>query len=370
MAPDMVSDRAPGDAMIELKYKPDFPKVMERFEAWWQCEIIDRPLATIPVKPARLSKLPAKSHATPRDRWLDVEYSLECFEATVECGVYLGETIPMYLPNIGPEGICTLFGCELDFTEFTTYSRPAAESIRDILKIQPDFENFYWKIVRKMTDLSLQRGAGKWLTGISDLHGNGDLLASLRGPENLCLDIADDIEGVRLACDRVTEFFPRIYEDLYGRIAAAGQPATTWLNLPHWGKYFVSSCDFISLISPDHFGRTILPSIIRENEYLERKIFHLDGPGAVKHLDAILREGNVDGIQWGHGSRQERLDVYKKAQAAGKCIHISAWDLDDAKAIAKEIRPEGAFFYICGECEAQQAEDFLRWLERWGAGKE
>ena len=75
--------------MIELKYKPDFPKVMERFEAWWQCEIIDRPLASIPVKPSRPPKLPAKTHATPRDRWLDVEYFLECFEATKDHAGYI-----------------------------------------------------------------------------------------------------------------------------------------------------------------------------------------------------------------------------------------------------------------------------------------
>ena len=28
---------------MELEYKPDAPKVLDRFEAWWHCEIVDRP---------------------------------------------------------------------------------------------------------------------------------------------------------------------------------------------------------------------------------------------------------------------------------------------------------------------------------------
>ena len=32
---------------MKLETKPDFEKALERFEAWWQCEIIDRPVVNI-----------------------------------------------------------------------------------------------------------------------------------------------------------------------------------------------------------------------------------------------------------------------------------------------------------------------------------
>ena len=97
-------------------------------------------------------------------------------------------------------------------------------------------------------------------------------------PQNLAMDMIDDLEGVRLACEHVTDFYQLIYDDLYKRIAAAGQPATTWTNCLHQGRYYVSNCDFICMISPEQFQCTILPAIVRENEFVERNIFHLDGP--------------------------------------------------------------------------------------------
>ena len=66
------------------------------------------------------------------------------------------------------------------------------------------------------------------MTGLADFHTNGDLVAALRDPQNLAFDMADDPEGVRAAVDYVTESYPLMYDDLYDRIAAAGQPPSIW----------------------------------------------------------------------------------------------------------------------------------------------
>jgi hypothetical protein len=360
--------------MTELKYKPDFAKVMERFEAWWQCQIIDRPLTSIWAKSDKEPNWPAKkTHATVRDRWMDVEHSVACHEAAMDAALFPAECIPLYFPNVGPEVTATAFGCDLEFNDWTSYSKPVCGNIRDVLKLRPNLDNPYWNAIRKATDLSLSRGAGKWITALTDLHTNGDLLASLRDPQNLCMDLLDDPEGVRLACEHITRFYAEMYEDLYKRIAAAGQPATTWINSPHYGPFYASSCDFICMISPKQFQELILPSIAKENEYLERNIFHLDGPGALKHLDALLSDGKLTGLQWvagaGQGPGRKWVHVLKQAQDAGKCLQILCDDMTDAKAIAEHIRPEGAWFCVGGQYSQQEVDDFIKWLDRWGAGK-
>ncbi len=268
---------------MQLQRKPDFEKVLARFEAWWHCQIVDRPLASLNVKDDRkVNWPPQKKYATLRDRWFDLEQIVLCQVAAADAGGVGPEddNFPMFYPNLGPEVVSTLFGCELEFGDHTSWSKPTCQNIRDVLKLKPNLDTPYWNAYRRATDLSLELGKGKWITGIPDLHTNGDLLASLRDPQNLAMDMIDDLEGVRLACEHVTDFYQLIYDDLYKRIAAAGQPATTWTNCLHQGRYYVSNCDFICMISPEQFQRTILPAIVRENEFVERNIFHLDGPGA------------------------------------------------------------------------------------------
>jgi len=358
---------------MELLCKPDLPKVLERFEAWWRCEIIDRPPVSISVRSDRKAAGPRKQHSSLRERWMDVEYAIQRVEAGMESSVFFAETFPRYEPSLGPEICATVFGCELEFGESTSWSIPRAKSCREILRIKPNLDNVYWNNIRAKIDLSLQRGAGKWITAMPDLHTNGDLLASLRDPQELCLDLADDIESVRAACDHVTRAYSLMYEDLWSRISAAGQPCTTWTPYLHAGKAYVSNCDFICMISPGMFRQTILPAIVWEMKYLERNIFHLDGPGALRHLDTLLEQKELDGLQWvygaGRGPARKWIDVYRKVQAAGKCIQLLADDVHDAKAVAEHLKPEGVWFCPGGSYSMDEAKEFVDWAQRWAAGR-
>ena len=359
---------------MELESKPDFDEAVERFDAWWDCQIIDRPPAAFaPVSNGRPRKVPPKTYARLRDRWTDTEHLLDVFEAHVAGHDYLAESIPRFNPNLGPDLAPTLFGCELEFGDSTSWSTPAARSCAEILTRKPDFDNPYWTQIRQMTDRSIQRGSGRWITGLTDLHTNGDLLAALRDPQELCYDMADDIESVRAACEHVTDFFPQIYEDLYGPIAAAGQPSSTWVALPLYGRMYATSCDFICMISPEMFQRAILPDLVREMRHLDRNIFHLDGPGALVHLDTLLALEELDGVQWvygaGRGPATEWIGVYQRIQAAGKCMQVICETMDEAVEMMDHLRPAGVWFTISKRYGREETAAFLARLERWAAGR-
>jgi len=364
-----------GTHVVELEYKPDFEQALERLEAWWLCEIVDRPPVTMSVRPDRWPELPEKTHPTLRDRWFDVQYHLDRFEASLDGAVFLGEAFPSYRPELGPEVCATVFGCELEFSEGTSWSIPVAGSCREIPDIQPNLDNVYWNNLREQTDQSVERGRGKWITALPDLHTNGDLPAALRDPQELCLDLVDDIDSVRAACDYVNEAaYQLMYDDMWKRIEAAGQPSTTWTPYLHAGRAYVTSCDFICMISPEMFRATILPSLVWEMRFLERNVFHLDGPGALRHLDDLLAQPELNGLQWvygaGNGPGRNWIEVYQRVQAAGKCIHLACDDVTDARAIAEHIRPEGVWLCPGGSYSREEAEAFMRWAAAWAAGKE
>ncbi len=355
---------------MELAYKQDMDKVLARFEAWWHNEMLDRPLVTIFTKSDKQPKLPQSQHASDRDRWMDVEYQLDCFEAALEGKLFLGETVPHFQPNLGPDLVATLFGAELEFGGETSWVHPIAESCRQISQWQPNFEGVYWQRMRELTDASLRRGAGKWLTGLTDLHTNGDLLSAMRDPGQLCIELFDDIEGVREACDHVTSFYPQMFDDLYDRIAAAGDPLTTWTPIVHPGRAYMTSCDFACLISPDMFAQSILPGIQAEMAFLDRSCFHLDGEGSLNHLDCLLESDDLDAIAWVYGAGNEPatkwMDVYKKIQAAGKAIQVTPEDFDIARELVEELKPEGLWLWFeeSGPHDQKDVEDFIAWLDK------
>jgi hypothetical protein len=136
--------------------------------------------------------------------------------------------------------------------------------------------------------------------------------------------------------------------------------------------YYVS-CDFICMISPEMFAPTILPAIRWEIDQLGHSIFHLDGPGALKHLDALLAIPRLDAIQWVYGagatSAKDWISVYRRIQSAGKSIEVQAADIADARVVMENVRPEGVWLCLGGSYTGEQARAFLKEVGRWAAGK-
>lgn len=359
---------------MELERMEHFDRTLARMEAWWNCELIDRPVVSLTGVTAEASPREVPSHhASLRDRWMDIDYQIDCFEAVWEVSVYRSDLFPWFNPNLGPDICACGYGSGLEFGERTSWSAPVVKNVREILDLKLDLQNEYWQCLTRMIEASIERGRGRWLTGLLDLHTNGDLVAALRDPQELCMDMVDDPEGVRLAVEHVTKDYRAIYEDHYRLLEAAGLPSTCWLPFLHRGRAYATNCDFICMISPESFQQAILPSIVEEMKYLDCNIFHLDGPGALRHLDALLACDDLNAVQWvfgaGNGPASRWIEVYQKIQAAGKGVQILADDVDDAKAVAEHIRPEGAWFVIHGAMTPAEAGGVLQWAERWAAGK-
>jgi len=58
------------------------------------------------------------------------------------------------------------------------------------------------------------------------------------------------------------------------------------------------------MISPEMARECVYPAIAKEAEYLDRCYYHLDGTGALPHLDWLLTQPNIHGIQWVYGANK------------------------------------------------------------------
>jgi hypothetical protein len=357
---------------MELSLKPDFDRAVERLEAWWHCEVLDRACVQMHVaRPGEHRPYPAKKHATLRERWMDVEYHVESCLRSYERTYYVGEAFPTYFANLGPDICATLLGGELEFMPGTSWAEPFVDDWNDV-DFTPQFERVYWDTIRKMTDLALEVGEGKFITGLTDLHMNGDLLSAVRGREQLCLDLHDRPDELREVIRKAGAMYPVVFDDLWNRIKAKGLGCTTWLSVYHHDRYYATSMDFAGLISPEMFQDFFLPIIVDEIEFLERSLFHLDGPTALPHLDTLLSIPKLNGIQWvfgaGNGPCTRWIEVYRRIQNAGKCAQVIVENVEEIFTILDELPPNGLLFTGGGwGMTPDEAEALLKRIEKAGA---
>ncbi|NQU42039.1 trimethylamine corrinoid protein 2 [bacterium] len=349
---------------------PDWEKRLARQDAFWEREILDRPAVTMSVpKPNPDYPYPAKKDwKSIRERWFDTEYLVDRALASVMNTDYLGDALPYAWPNLGPEVFSGFFGTELEYGEGTAWSIPNLEDWSEADKLQFSEDNFYWKKLVEMTDALLEAGAGKFYTGITDLHPGGDALTAFRDPAQLNMDLLMEPDAVKAMLDRVTKVFFRVYDRFYEQFKAADLAVATWPGIVSTKKWHVPSNDFSCMISKEMFDEFFLPGIAEECRHMEANIYHLDGPSALRHLDSLLEIPELNAIQWVFGSGQPSaphwMDVYKKIQAAGKGIQLFV-SPDELDPFIEQMKPNG-FHIRMGEVKSRdQADAVIRKLEKW-----
>jgi hypothetical protein len=356
--------------VMPIEHIPDWEQRLARQDAFWAREIIDRPVVDIRIgKPSPDYPWPQeKEYPTLRDRWMDAERAAELALASAMNTEHLGDALPHAYPNLGPEVFSAFFGCELEFGEETSWSIPILEDWSQADRIQFSQDNVYWRKIIEITDAMLELGEGRFYTGITDMHPGGDAIAAFRDPARLNIDMVESPEQVKALLRRVTDTYLWVYDFFHEKLRSAGQAICTWAGIVSSRKWLVPSNDFSCMISPRMFQEIFLPSIAEECRHYEASLYHLDGPGALKHLEALLDIKELSAIQWvygaGRGRSSDWLPVYRRCQAAGKGLQLHL-DLDEIDLFMENLRPEGLWIGVNGVADREQAEAVLKKIARW-----
>jgi len=357
-------------SIMPIEHIADWEKRLARQDAVWHNEILDRPVVWIsfPKKKEVIPWPKEKTYRAVRDRWMDFQNTAAQTTARAMNTEWLGDALPTAWPNLGPEVFPAFFGQELEFSEGTSWSIPILHDWKDIDKVRFSRDNFYYKKMMELTKTLLEAGKGKYYTGLTDFHPGGDCIAAWRDPQNLAIDMIDHVDDVKRALAYVDQVYYEVYNDFYNLLKANGQAITTWAGYVSTKKWYVPSNDFSCMISKQMFDDVFLPGIAAECRFYEASIYHLDGPGALQHLDSLLSIPELNAIQWvygaGHGRATDWLHVYKRIQAAGKGIQIWAQP-DEVDTIIENLRPQGVWLGINGLTSVEEAETFIKKVTKW-----
>lgn len=345
----------------------DFEKLAQRYESYWNRDNEDRPIVNMTTKAGRIPVELDDAHPTYRDAWLDTEYVIKKARQAIESTVYLGEGYPALNPNLGPDLVGALCGCELEFGEITSWAKPCIEEYEDFGEIKFDQNNPYWQKICEITKAALDDSKGDYIVGITDLHPGADAVVALRGAENAAFDIYDYPDEFKKVVWDILPVFKEMTSRLHTMISEKQKFSSCWMGIIHPTElWYPTSCDFSCMISPDNYEEFILPELIEELKWLPNSVYHLDGPDALRHLDTILSIKELKGVQWVYGAGQPSarhwIDVLKKIQDAGKCVQVGC-EPEDLLPLCEALDPRGIHLR-CGVPDKESGEHLLREMER------
>lgn len=353
----------------ELSTKPDFEQCMERVYAWYEHDLIDR-------VPVRFSAHNAEYNAvgqmdrwkTLKDRWFDAEYQVEKHIQDMESKRFLGETFPMFWPNLGPNVYPCMLGGEVEFGDVTTWAKHTLHKLEDMGQFAFSTENPYFKKLEELTLLALERSNGRYLVGYTDIHHGPDCADALRGTENLCMDMLDDPELTHRfiqQCSNDFEFVFRYFNDL---LRQHNQPSVTWINMPSYEGFHVPGADLSSMLGRDTFREFVLPALQQEVKVARHNVLHMDGKGVAKHLEDFLAIPELNGIQWVQGVSEDEpilqwVPLIKRIQAAGKGVVVDL-KVEELEPFMSEVSPLGIYLCISSE-DYDEQQAIMNRLLKW-----
>jgi len=275
-----------------------------------------RPAPAIPAHEFTSFYDPNISADAIADRWL---YDLESLR-------YLGDAFPRVRPDFGPSVPSLFMGLELHNGNGTVWTQPPdLLELKDIeFTVDPD--NVWYRRVSDIYRAAGARFEGLVQLGMTDLGGNLDLIASFRQSDNLAMDFYDVPETVEKKCWEAHAAWWRCYDAMNALIQPSHAGYTAWTPFYSETPYYILQCDFSYMIGPDIFERFALPELAATCRRLDNPYYHLDGPGALPHLDMLLSIPELKGIQWIPGAGQPPItqwpEIYRRIRAAGKTVQF------------------------------------------------
>jgi hypothetical protein len=357
-------------------------RALLRNEAFWRGELEAYPLMWITVSDAKPGpRLPEP--ADVNEKWTNVNYAIENAEAELSRTHYAGDALPVYAPWLGPDQFAAWLGAELELRveDFTSWVKPFVNdwSEHSELKIDPD--NAWWQLYLKTLRCSVEAGRGKWVTAYPDMHSGIDALAAIRGQENLLVDLITQPEAILWAMGQMTGLFEYVV-DIASEIILPGCQGTSNWTMGWSEKRFlcIGQNDVTCMISPEMFDRFCLMDTVETTNYVDYSLYHLDGPGAVRHLSRLLEIEKLNCIQWiqgaGNGYATDWLDVLRQIQDGGKLIQVfyageHGGDADlfrELEILCSELDYRRLFFWAQAD-SAEKADALVAHAQRVCLGK-
>ncbi|NQT20455.1 MAG: hypothetical protein HQ592_12170, partial [Planctomycetes bacterium] len=265
------------------RYKEDWAEAQERLCCWWRGDKTDRVVAL--VRAPRRGVTPGPINDAVPDKYTNPDVVLQNVDAGLKSTYYGGEALPAHWVYLGPVPLGGYMGCEMHFEAATVWQSSLYESWDVTLPLTFDASNQWYRLLCDLTLRSLDRTRGEYLVSGQGFGCVSDIVANMWGSETTLIAMLERPETIRRIVQDLTDISKRLYDKLDAMASPYQDGSFDWLYLWAPGRMWTLQSDLCCMVSPDMFKALILDELRQEAEHVDFAFYHLDGPGAIKHLD-------------------------------------------------------------------------------------
>ena len=380
-------------------YKVNMEAAKEKFRNYWAHKNTGRPLMCViarrpevqqysdgtPVEGGYLDQIcQGKYYNMPEelkwkdmdDKYQDPQRIVDRYRYFCQTHAFLGESFPNLNIDFGPGSLASYLGSEIGFKEDTVWFNKCLDSWDGVPKLTFDPENKWFKKHLQLAKDCQALAGDDFYVDMPDLMENIDVLASLRGAQDILFDLLDEPEMIGERIQEVTDIYYEYYDRFYDVIKdEEGGNAYTVFQIWGPGRTVKLQCDFSAMMSPEDFRKYIQPSLRSQSKNVDHVLYHLDGPAAIKHMDALMEIEGIDALQWTSGDAgpdgtlPDWDVIYDKAIAAGKSIWVKVYsgEFEDwIRNVDRIVNKYGShsLFLLFPEMSMEQAAYLLDYADR------
>jgi len=342
---------------MKTTYVSDWQKIYDHFEEWWQRVEMKKPLMYITAAGKNGKVVPLEKPVDPKTLYADPQYIVTKYRNFCETHYFLADAYPAVSANLGPGSMALYLGAEPNFTWDTLWYEESLDSPAEFENLSFDPRNKWWLKHQEIIREAVKLADNDFHISIPDIVENVDILSALRGPQNFCFDIIDEAEAVLRGVEKIDSFYFSYYDAFYETVKSPeGVSSFTAFEILGRGKVAKIQCDFCAMISPEMFRTFVQPSLRKQCRQLDHSIYHLDGPDAIKHVDALMEIKELDALQWTWGTFKPDgasplwYPIYDKVHDAGKAKWVRLADggpadwAECAKRLVQRYGIKGMYF--------------------------
>jgi len=358
-----------------MKYKPNVEEVIERFEAFWNRDKLDRiPIRIrIPTGNLQAHESYLEAHRELRseqeEKWedivLDPEKYFNYWEQQLRVSIELADdTIPTASPDLGPALMGGMMGADISFKNGTSWSEHPLTDWGNVGEYAFNPSNRWVTKIVEMTKYFIEQSEGLFAVGLPNLTGPADILASLRGPTQVCLDLYENPDALKELSERCAAAQISAFNTLFATLPQYfGGTCELYM---YWtpGRAYWLSCDLSLVLSPalyrQHF-REFDQVIV---DFLDTCWMHVHSGGAFMVNEFLQLEG-LKGVQIVNDTPagpdiKALVPVFQEIQKR-HCLILRKYSIDEVKSILPELEPAGLF--VDTQCDSLRSAQES--LEEW-----
>jgi corrinoid protein of di/trimethylamine methyltransferase len=350
-------------------WKPNLEETKKRYINWWNHKGIVlnmwehfqegvQPHADVAMPPA------------PRDlnqKWFDPAWRADYLDWYVAHSSLMADMLPVANTQLGPGSLAAILGGVFEGGEDTIWIHPDPNYTDDIV-FNPDHPNYL--LHKDLLKACRQKAQGHYYVGMPDLMEGLDVMAAIKGTDRVLLDTVMQPERLEHQMQQINDIYFQVFDALYDIIREGDEMAFCYFSLWAPGRMTKLQSDISTMISTDDYRRFVQPFIREQCQKIDYTLYHLDGVGAMRHLDALLEIEELNAIQWTPGVGEPQggsarwYDLYKKILAHGKSVMACWVTLDELRPLLDNIGGEGVHLEMDFHNE-QEVEQAMRIIEAY-----